>query len=105
MSDWHVLGIIGALGAVSYALRCGGFLAASVVRDGSLVARFLRLAPGNLFVAFVAASCLAGGWPGFAGCLAALLAILVTRREWVALTAGFSAATIVAAVLQGIAKS
>ena len=54
-------------------MRAGGFLAAGAIREGSIAARFLRLAPGNLFVAFVAAACLEGGWPSVIGCICALL--------------------------------
>src|SRR5579871_2340874 len=99
MSDWQTFAAIGALGLVSYGLRSGGFLAAGLVREDSAVSRFLRLAPGNLFIAFVAAACIEGGWPSTIGCLAALLGMLATRREWVALTAGFLAAAAVAVVV------
>jgi hypothetical protein len=54
--------------------------------------RFLRLAPGNLFVAFIAAGCLEGGVPNLAGSLLALATMAITRREWAALIAGFAAA-------------
>jgi uncharacterized membrane protein len=99
MSDWRVLVAIGVLGFVSYALRSGGFLAAGLIREGGSVARFLRLAPGNLFIAFVAAACVEGGWPSVIGCTAALAGMVATRREWLALTAGFSAAAAAAKLL------
>ena len=99
MSDWRVLVAIGVLGFVSYALRSGGFLAAGLIREGGSVARFLRLAPGNLFIAFVAAACVEGGWPSVIGCTAALAGMVARRREWLALTAGFSAAAAAAKLL------
>lgn len=100
MLDWRTLATIGALGLVSYALRSGGFLAAGFVREDGSVARFLRLAPGNLFIAFVAAACIEGGWPSVVGCIAALLGMASTRKEWVALSAGFLAAAATAKLLR-----
>lgn len=96
MSDWHTFVAIGLLGFASYAMRAGGFLAAGAIREGSIAARFLRLAPGNLFVAFVAAACLEGGWPSVIGCICALLAMAVTGKEWAALGVGFSTAALAA---------
>lgn len=99
MPDWRILAAIAALGVVGYAMRAGGFLAAGIFDERSTVARFFRLAPGNLFVAFVAAACLEGGWPSLVGCAAALAAMVATKREWAALGAGFAAAA--AAALAG----
>jgi hypothetical protein len=101
MPDWHTLIAIGLLGLVSYAMRAGGFLAASAIREGSIADRFLRLAPGNLFVAFVAAACLEGGRPSVLGCVCALVTMAVTGKEWAALGAGFSAALAAAALIGG----
>jgi len=98
MSDWRILAAIAALGVVSYALRAGGFLAASLMREG-VVTKFFRLAPGNLFVAFVAAACFEGSWPGVIGCTAAVVVMGMTHKEWAAFTAGFSAAALAAAIL------
>lgn len=99
MFDWHVLAAIAALGLVSYALRAGGFLAAGLIREGGVAARFFRLAPGNLFVAFVAAACFEGSWPGIIGCIAAVVIMWLTHKEWVAFAAGFSAAALATAIL------
>jgi hypothetical protein len=79
-------------------MRAGGFLAASAFPEDGVVARFLRLAPGNLFIAFAAAGCLEGGWPSLAGCAAALGAMAATRREWASLAAGFAAAAVIAVI-------
>jgi len=99
MSDWRTLIAIGILGLASYAMRAGGFLAAGAIREDSVAARFLRLAPGNLFVAFVAAACLEGGWPSVIGCTCALVTMAVTGKEWAALGVGFSTAALAAAFL------
>jgi uncharacterized membrane protein len=99
MPDWRVLAAIAALGLASYAMRAGGFLAVGAFPEDGIVARCLRLAPGNLFVAFVAAGCLGGGWPSLAGCLAALATMTVTKREWAALGAGFAVAAAASAIL------
>src|SRR5437867_509976 len=99
MPDWRTLIAIGILGLASYAMRAGGFLAAGAIREDSIAARFLRLAPGNLFVAFVAAAGLQGGWPSVIGCTGALVTMAVTGKEWAALGVGFSAAALVAVFL------
>jgi uncharacterized membrane protein len=99
MFDWRVLVAIGVLGLVSYVLRSGGFLAAGLIREDGSITRFLRLAPGNLFIAFVAAACFDGGLPSMIGSTAAIVGMLTTRKEWVALTAGFAAAAVAAAFL------
>jgi uncharacterized membrane protein len=98
MPDWHVLAAILVLGLVSYALRSGGFVAAGLTRKDGFITKLLRLAPGNLFIAAVAAACFSGGWPSTIGIAAALAGIVATRKEWVALAAGFSAATVAAAL-------
>jgi uncharacterized membrane protein len=98
MLDWRTLAAIGVLGLVSYAMRTGGFLAGRLMREGSAIARFFQLAPGNLFVAFVAAACLEGGLASIVGCTASLAVMTVTRKEWAALAVGFAAAALVAGV-------
>ena len=90
MPDWKALVAIAILGLVSFALRAGGFLAVGAVPDDHLMARFLRLAPGNLFVAFVVAGCVEGGWPTVLGSAAALATMIATKKEWAALGAGFA---------------
>jgi uncharacterized membrane protein len=98
MVDWQTLAAIGALALTSYAMRVGGFLTAGPVQEHGAVSRFLRLAPGNLFIAFVAAGCLTGGWPSLAGCLSALSAMALTNKEWAALGIGFAAAAATSAI-------
>ena len=98
MFDWRVLLAIAALGAVSYALRATGFLAAGAMPQNGWVARFLQKAPGNLFIAFVASACFESGWPGIVGCGLGLAVMAATRKEWAALMAGFGAAAVIALV-------
>lgn len=98
MDDLHLLGAIVVLGITCYAMRAGGYVIASSLRDDGLVARFLRLAPGNLFVAFIVAGCLSGGLAGIVGTLAAVVTMALTAREWAALGVGFGAALAIAAV-------
>ena len=98
MHDLGILGALLAVGTVTYAMRSGGFLAASAMPQQGLLPRLLRLAPGNLFVAFAAAGILEGGWPSLAGCLGAVTAMAVAKREWAALGAGFAAAALVSAL-------
>ncbi len=69
MPEWRVFAVVSAIGAASYAMRAGGFQAASALLQSGRLPRLLRLAPGNLFVAFTAAGILEGGWPTLVGCL------------------------------------
>jgi branched-subunit amino acid transport protein len=95
MSEWRIIGVIFTVGAVSYALRAGGFLAAGAMPQSGVVPRLLRLAPGNLFVAFAAAGISAGGLPALLASVATVGAMAATGREWVALLVGFVAAALV----------
>jgi hypothetical protein len=99
MPDWRIVAVVFAVGAASYAMRAGGFLAASALPQSGIFPRLLRLAPGNLLVAFAAAGVLEGGWPSLVGCLAAVAAMAFAKREWAALGAGFAAAALISAVL------
>ncbi len=99
MPEMQVLAVILAVGAASYAMRAGGFLAAGAMPERGLLPRLLRLAPGNLFAAFAAAGILQGGWPSLLGCIGAVATMAATKREWAALGAGFGAAAIASAVL------
>jgi hypothetical protein len=91
VAEWGVLATILLLGAVCYSMRLGGFLVAGALPSTGLLARILRLIPGNLFVALVAVGVRAGGWPTLVGCLSALVTMKATQREWAALAAGFGA--------------
>lgn len=90
MHDWQTLGVIAMLGVVCYAMRAGGFLAAGLMREDGTIAKFLKLAPANLFVAFVAAVCLEGGWPYVLGCAGAFIVMALTGKKWAALGARFA---------------
>lgn len=81
MLDWRTLAAIGVLGLVSYVMRSGGFLAAGLMREDRTLVTFFRLAPGNLFVAFVAAACLEGGFPSILGCASAFGVMAVTQKN------------------------
>ncbi len=98
MPDWWVLATIGCIGVTSYALRVGGFAVAGLVPATGSAQRLLRLAPGNLFVAFLAAGCLEAGAPNVVGSLVAVVTMVVLRREWAALIAGFAAAAVVSLI-------
>ncbi|MGW1424509.1 AzlD domain-containing protein [Bradyrhizobium manausense] len=98
MLDWPTLSMIVGLGTVSYAMRAGGFLAAGLIREQGITAKFFRLAPGNLFVAFVASACSEGGLPSIVGCAGAFGVMVLIRKEWAALAAGFVMAATVAAL-------
>jgi uncharacterized membrane protein len=99
MPDPHILAAILAVGATSYAMRAGGFIAAGLLPQKGLLQRVLKLAPGNLFAAFAAAGMMEGGWPSTIGCLGAILAMVATKREWAALGLGFALAAAAAIVI------
>ncbi|MBR0933295.1 AzlD domain-containing protein [Bradyrhizobium jicamae] len=98
MHDLEVLAAILILGVTCYAMRAGGYVLAGSLRDDGVVARFLRLAPGNLFVAFIVGGCLSGGLAGLVGTLVAIAAMAINNREWAALGAGFGAALMASAL-------
>ena len=92
MDDTDIWVAIAAIGAASYLMRAGGYLAAAAIHPESRWARVLKVASGNVLVAFVVAGCMQRGIPGCIGCAAALIAMLLTRREWLALGIGMAAA-------------
>ena len=98
MPERDVVLVVLAVGAASVLMRWGGFLAAGVLPARGALPRLLRLAPGNLFVAFTAAGLLEAGWPSLAGAAAALVTMALTDREWAALGAGFTVAALAAAL-------
>src|SRR5882672_2974736 len=98
MPDLQTVAAILSIGAVSIAMRLSGYLAADAVPKAGSVARIIRLAPGNLSIAFVAVGCLAGGWTSFIGSIAALTGMVLLKRQWAALGVGFIAAALVAAL-------
>lgn len=99
MVEWQIFAAIFAVGAASYAMRIGGFLAATILPKSGLLPRVLRLAPGNLFIAFAATGVVHGGWPTLAGCVGAIATMAATKREWAALGGGFGAAALASALL------
>ena len=99
MLEWQTFAAIFAVGAASYAMRSAGYLAATALPKSGLMPRMLRLAPGNLFIAFAATGVVHGGWPTLAGCVGAIATMAVTGREWAALGGGFGAAALASALL------
>ena len=98
MPERDVLLVVLTVGVASVLMRVGGFLAAGVLPSHGALPRLMRLAPGNLFVAFAAAGVLEAGWTAFAGCVAAVVAMAGTDREWAALGAGFAVTALAAAL-------
>ena len=96
--DLQVLGVICVLGVTCYAMRAGGYVLAASMREDGIAARFLRLAPGNLFIAFIVGGCLSGGMAGLAGTAGAIATMAITSKEWAALGAGFGAALAASAI-------
>ncbi|HEU5192989.1 MAG TPA: AzlD domain-containing protein [Methylomirabilota bacterium] len=98
MPERDVLLVVLTVGAASVLMRVGGFLAAGALPSRGALPRLLRLAPGNLFIAFAAAGVLEAGWPALAGCVAAVVAMARTDHEWAALGAGFAVTALAAAL-------
>ena len=98
MPDWQIFAVVFAVGAASYAMRAAGFLAAGALPQSGVWPKLLRLAPGNLLVAFVAAGILQGGWTSLVGCLGAAATMAATKREWAALAAGCTLAALASSV-------
>jgi hypothetical protein len=99
MSELQVLIIICTLGFVCYGLRAGGFLAASLFPRQGMLAQILKLAPGNLFVAFSAAGLWEGHWPAVVGSVGTVVVMAITKREWLALAVGFVAVAVVSGAI------
>jgi hypothetical protein len=59
----------------------------------------LKLAPGNLFVAFSAAGLWEGHWPAVVGSVGAVVVMAITKREWLALAVGFVAGAVVSGAI------
>ena len=98
MPEWQIFAVVFAVGAASYAMRTAGFLAAGALPQSGIWPKLLRLAPGNLLVAFVAAGILQGGWTSLVGCLGAAATMAATKREWAALGAGCTLAALASSV-------
>src|SRR5216117_803886 len=98
MPEWQIFAAAFAVGAASYAIRTTGFLAAGALPEHGLWPRFLRLAPGNLLIAFAAAGIFEGGWVSLVGCLGAAATMRTTQREWAALATGFALVALAAIV-------
>ncbi len=94
MTDWRIFAAIAAVGGASYAMRAAGYLAAGVFPEHGLVARLLRLAPGNVFIAFAAVGCVTGEWSSVVGVLASVATMAMLKREWAALAVGTCAAAL-----------
>jgi len=98
MTDPQVVAAIMAIGGASIAMRLTGYVAADVLPGTAVTARIVRLAPGNLSIAFVTIGCMQGGWPSFIGSAVALTGMVSSKRQWLALLLGFVASALVAAV-------
>ena len=98
MTDLQVIAAIMAIGGASIAMRLTGYVAVDLLPGASVTARIVRLAPGNLSVAFVTIGCVQGGWPSVIGSAVALTGMVLSKRQWAALLMGFVAAALVAAV-------
>src|SRR5260370_6880620 len=99
MPDWRIVAVVFAVGAASYAMRAGGFLAASALPQSGPLPRLLRLAPGNLLVSFPAARILEGGWASLVGSLGPPATMTVPNPQFAAFAPRFAATPLTPSLL------
>lgn len=76
----------------TYATRAGGYFVFRALRPPQLVRDMLAYVPGALFVSYVVPALASGGIQQWAGALATLTIMLVTRQMAVAILGGTAAA-------------
>lgn len=98
MSDRDPLGfaaIIVAMALVVFLCRAGGFWLIGRVTIGPRLSRILDALPGAIIAATIAPLLVHGGPSGLAAVAAALVAMLLVRKDFAAVVAGVAAAAFV----------
>lgn len=90
----EVLLAIALMTAVTVALRLGGYFMMSYVTVTPRVRRMLGALPGSVITAAVLPVALAGGTVAMAAVAVAMLAMLVTKRDIIAVIAGSATAAL-----------
>ena len=100
MSERDPLGfaaIMLAMTLVVYLCRAGGFWLIGRVTLGPRLRKMLDALPGAIIAATIAPLLVHGGVSGIAAVAAALLAMLIVRKDFAAVLAGIAAAALVRA--------
>ena len=92
LGDFGPLAAILAMGAVTYAMRAGGFWLMAHVPLTTRVRRMLDALPGTVVVATVLPILVREGVPAALAIVAAGAAMLVRRNDFLAVLAGMAAA-------------
>ena len=82
------LGVILAMGLVTYAMRAGGFLMMRWLPQGGRVEAWLKAVPGAVLMSIVAPALLSHGLPGALAIGASLAVMRATRQDLLAVVAG-----------------
>ncbi len=88
-----------AMGAVTYAMRAGGFWLMAYVPLTARVRRILGALPGTVVVATVLPLVVRDGVPAMLAIVAACGAMLIRRNDFLAVLAGMAAAAVARAWL------
>ena len=73
---------------VTYGLRFGGLLLASILPNSGPVRRFLDVLPGTILISLVVPAALQTGFAGMIGLAACLIAYISTKNLLATMTAG-----------------
>lgn len=94
-SPWPA--IVGMV-AATWLLRMAGYWVIGRFAIGPRMRRALEALPGSIFVAAIVPLALRAGAPGIAAAIAAVVVMIVTRREAFALVAGLASAALLRAL-------
>jgi uncharacterized membrane protein len=85
LNNWH---IIAAMSIVTIGIRWAGFFIMEHVPLTPFVKRFLQALPGVILVSTVVPVCIKTGWVAIAGLFVAILIMVLTKRDFIALFFG-----------------
>ena len=91
-ADFGVLAAIAAMAVATYAMRAGGFWMMQHVPPSARLRRMLEALPGSVIVAAVLPIVVRDGITAILAIGAAVVAMLLTRRDIVAVVAGMAVA-------------
>ena len=91
-ADFGVLAAIAAMAVATYAMRAGGFWMMQHVPPSPRLRRMLQALPGSVIVAAVLPIVVRDGITAILAIGAAVVAMLLTRRDIIAVVAGMAVA-------------
>lgn len=92
MSEWINILVILAMAAATYFCRSFGYFVMGYVPLTKHVRRGLEALPGAVVVSIVVPGAVAAGTPGILAVMAGMLAMWITKRDFLGLLAGCLAA-------------